>query len=347
MSIVLVTTSCVDNFEVDGIYYCKNADSMTVSVTSDSGNSYFGSVVIPSKVTYRGKTYSVSSIGDGAFEDSHRLSSITIPSSVTSIGDEAFYHCDGLKSATIPNSVISIGDYAFSGCSNLKSVIIPDSITSIGNDVFYGCSGLTTVSIGNSITSIGSSAFYGCKGLTSITIGNSVTEIGPAAFCNCTSLAKVEISDVAAWCKINFCDSAANPLVYAHYLYKNRTKIKNLVIPNSVTKIRDFAFKNCSGLTSVIISDSVTSIGKEAFAGCDAITDLTIGSSVKTIGPSAFDIARLGRINVLNSVPPTCYDNTVLKSVDKENCLLTIPHGTIDLYSTTYVWWDFKQMKPS
>ena len=93
------------------------------------------------------------------------------------------------------------------------------------------------------------------------------------------------------------------------------------------------------------IPNSVTSIDNYAFYNCVALTDLTIGSSVNSIGASAFDIARLGRVKVLNPVPSTCGDNTVFKSVDKENCLLTVPHGTIDTYSTTYVWWDFKRMK--
>ena len=113
----------------------------------------------------------------------------------------------------------------------------------------------------------------------------------------------------------------------------------------SVTSIGECAFRNCRGLTSVTIPNSVTSIGRSAFSGCSGLTDLTIGSSVNSIGASAFDIHRLGRIKVLNPVPPTCFDNTVFESVDKGNCLLTVPHGTIDLYSTTYVWWDFKRMK--
>ena len=51
---------------------------------------------------------------------------------VTSIGEDAFYDCRKLTSVEIPNSVTSIGDYAFSRCSGLTSVEIPNSVTSIG-----------------------------------------------------------------------------------------------------------------------------------------------------------------------------------------------------------------------
>ena len=111
---------------------------------------------------------SVTSIGEHAFEDCSRLTSVTIPNSVTSIGYGAFYNCSGLTSVTIGNSVTSIGYGAFSNCSGLTSVSIPNSVTSIGDCAFSSCSGLTSVTIGNSVTSIGYDAFYGCSGLTKL-----------------------------------------------------------------------------------------------------------------------------------------------------------------------------------
>ena len=133
-----------------------------------NNNFVSGAVVIPSSVTNNGTPYSVTSIGESAFENCSGLTSVTIPNSVTSIGVWAFYECSGLTSITIPNSVTSIGESAFSWCSSLTSVTIPNSVTSIGRSAFYGCSGLTSVTIPNSVTSIGNRAFYGCNGLTSI-----------------------------------------------------------------------------------------------------------------------------------------------------------------------------------
>ena len=113
------------DFSVDGIYYVINSDGKTVYVTYKdlNYNSYSGSVVIPSTVTFSGTTYSVTSIGDEAFRECSGLTTVTIPNSVTLIGQEAFRNCSGLTSVTIPNSVTSIDRTAFLNCSpNIRFV---------------------------------------------------------------------------------------------------------------------------------------------------------------------------------------------------------------------------------
>ena len=147
---------------------------------------------------------------------------------------------------------------------------------------------ITDLVIPNSVTSIDAYAFQGCSSLTSVTFPNSVTSIGYYAFYDCDGLKEVHISDLAAWCKINFENDASNPLECAHNLYLNGELITDLVIPNSVTWIGAYAFSGCSGLTSVTIPNSVTRISYEAFYGCTGLTSVTIPNSVTWIGNYAF-----------------------------------------------------------
>ena len=248
LCLMIALLSFAHDFEVDGIYYniTSKSEPYTVAVTYRYGYKYTGAVTIPQKVTSNGTTYSV-----------------------TNIASYAFDNCKGLTSVSIPNSVTSIGYGSFRGCSGLPSVTIPNSVTSIGGGAFQGCTGLTSVTLPNSVTSIDDNAFENCTGMNSVTIPSSVTSIGKKAFEGCSGLEKVIVKDLAAWCKVSFYNSFANPLFYSKHLYSDEnTEITDLVIPNSVTRISSCAFSGCDGLTSVTIPNSVTSIGVLAFYYC-------------------------------------------------------------------------------
>ena len=153
------------------------------------------------------------------------------------------------------------------------------------------------------VTSIGDGAFFRCSGLTSVTIPNSVTSIGNEAFYGCSGLKKVIVKDIAAWCGIKFDGFFSNPLYYAKQIYSDEdTEITNLIIPNSVTSIGNYAFYG-SGLTSVTIPNSVTSIGEYAFYGCSGLTSVTIPNSVTSIGNYALcNCSGLTSVTIGNSV---------------------------------------------
>ena len=179
--------------EIDGIYYNLVSKIKEAEVTKIPNGYYTGSVVIPALVTYEGTEYSVTSIGEAAFNSCIGLTSVTIPISLTSIGKDAFSYCTGLISVAIPNSVTSIGVYAFYNCIGLTSVTIDSGVTSIGYQAFCNCRSLTSVTIPNSVTSIEGYAFQGCSGLTSVTIPNSMTSIEGNAFYGCIGLTSLTI----------------------------------------------------------------------------------------------------------------------------------------------------------
>ena len=111
---------------------------------------------------------SVTSIGDEAFYECGSLTKIKLSNSVTSIDSGMFRGCSGLKSIKIPDNVTKIDSYAFYGCSGLTSIEIPNSVMSISDCAFYDCKGLTSVGIGKNVASIGTIAFSGCNNLYQI-----------------------------------------------------------------------------------------------------------------------------------------------------------------------------------
>ena len=255
-------------------------------------------------------------IADYAFNNCRGLTSVTIPNSVASIRDYAFNNCSNLTNITIGENVTSIGESAFSGCDNLVyntsgnakylgnntnpylylCTPISQNITSCGinenckiiaDNAFYRCSELASVTIPNSVTSIGEKAFYNCSKITSITIPNSVTSIGSSAFDRCSGLTsvKVVVTDCSVFCNNDLTYRIGLPV---YLIDKDGNEIKEIVIPNDVTNIGDYAFYGCSRLTSIMIPNSVTSIGSSAFYDCTGLASVTIPNSVTSIGSSAF-----------------------------------------------------------
>lgn len=240
----------------------------------------------------------VKDIGTAAFASCNSLATVQLPVGLTQIAPELFRGSIQLVSVVIPSSVSTIDYWAFGGCTSLTDLTLPERLTFVGRYAFYGTPWYAAqyneapdgpfyigsilfgykgdkptgeLVIKERTTCIGFEAFKGCDGLTSVTIPSSVGYMDYEAFYGCTGLQAVHITDLAAWCGINFqyeFRSSSNPLSKAHHLYLNGEEVTDLVIPEGVTSIGDYAFDYCTALTSVTIPEGITTIGTYAFFNC-------------------------------------------------------------------------------
>ena len=95
---------------------------------------------------------------------------------------------------------------------------------------------------------------------------------------------------LAQWCAIDFPDRFANPTSDTENMYIDGQRLEGeLVIPEGVTGIGDYAFSGCQRLKAIEIPEGVTDIGEFAFYGCRSLSNLVLGNRIASIGDRAFD----------------------------------------------------------
>ncbi len=173
---------------------------------------------------------------------------------------------------------------------------------------------VTDINLYSITNRIGYKAFANCSKLKNITLRGSITRIADKAFDGCSVLTNVyydgtmenwsntTIGNVKA--TTNF---TSTPMYYADHFFtkngENWSEITEIIIPESITKIKMLSFMGFEYVTSVQIHNNVTLIGNCAFYGCTRLTNIKIGENVSYIGNRAFyDCNALKSIYIPKSV---------------------------------------------
>ena len=176
---------------------------------------------------------------------------------------KTYYIPQTLTQVTITDSnYIQYG--AFENCNNIKGITIPDGVTAIQQRTFYNCTSLCRLNstvdgefnLPKGVKTIWDYAFYNCDGMVIFNCADGITSIRQEAFNGCNFLTQF-----------------------------NSENANELIVPDTVTTIGQYAFQNVSLVKNVVVPDSVTYIGIGAFSGCKSLESITIpfiGDSNKT-----------------------------------------------------------------
>lgn len=231
------------------------------------------SVTIPASL---GTEDAYSFSGSGPFNGCSNLSKVTFAKGIRMIPYSICRDLDSLAEVVIPSGVTAIAAYAFLSCSNLKKVTIQGAVKSIGYGAFMWCENLTSINLPEGLTELEGGVFYNCSALKSITIPASLGEadaVGSGNFEDCSSLKTVNFSE-------------GMRKIPAYMLEGLRT-VEEIVIPEGVTAIGEYAFYECYNLKKVTIPLSVKEMGAYAFTfsgtvGGPAVADIYYAGSRKT-----------------------------------------------------------------
>ncbi len=268
-------------------YYSVNEDGESCTITKYEGKQK-GNLTIPGEID----GYTVTAIGENAFYRCDGFTgSLTIPDSVITIGKFAFYDCDGFKGHLhIPANIKSIGEYAFFQCNNFTGELsLPESLEYMGKGAFSYCKGLTgDVYISSKIKEI-SSIFDYCESIESFTVAednpNYVSVDGVIYSKDLSELYKCPCTRTSLNIKSTVKTVKANACLRCN-------KLTELIIPNGVECIENWAFSEMRFEGNLVIPESVKKIGYAAFAREDnsypAKGTLTLPETMEEIDAWAF-----------------------------------------------------------
>ena len=297
----------------------------------------------------------------GAFKEDTRknITSFVLGDRVEYLPTGLCEYMEQLISVNIPAKVKSIGNYAFRRCYNLSSVLWnADSYEDLTSNytpfyhlernttTFYDLrTQITSFTFGEHVKHIPAWLCAGMTELTSVTIGEKVESIGSSAFENCGNLSTLLYNGtLESWCEIDFSTVTSNPMSYAKRMFINQQQLAgDLILPEGVTEVKDYAFYGCKELTSVVIPDGATLIGNSTFYDCSRLTSVAIGEGVVHIGENAFlNCAAVKDIYCYALVPPGLSGNPFVSLSYGAN--LYVPCGTEFDYSITGYWAAFENI---
>lgn len=315
----------------------------------------------------------LTTIGEGAFQNSTIISSLTIHASVPlqSIGDYAFaessietikFLSDGEKSDA--DQTLTWGDYVFQDCGKLQTVILPEDTTKITEGMFQGCSALKEVTPLADVKTIGDSAFENCTAFSGSITLPKVETIGVSAFKNCATAESTELVFVLGSSLQTIGQGAfqGSGVVTATFgldepqlteipddVFNGCVKLSEVTLPESCTEIGNSAFAGCKNLQKIDIPKNCTVIGSSAFKGCEKIAQMNLPAEDMTkIGDQAFyGCTKLEKVEIYQHSDPDSdegvstialwdrKDGAILWDVfDQEKLTLCGYDGTVEQYAS-------------
>lgn len=211
----------------------------------------------------------------------------------------------------LPDYVEHIGSGAFFDYRNLTGVCIPSQVVSIGECAFYLCVAMEYLELPMAVQDIEDQAFGNCFKLREVSFGREIRSIGDFAFDSCFCLEKANIHDTKV-VKISFRALCGCEM------------LTTVLLPETVSKIEQFAFCRCISLETLIISSSGVVIEDSIFYNNTAVKRVIFLGSM----PHSFGNTLMGEVS--KSQTGRCY---YLDLRDMRN--IPIPYPTL-YYTAEY-----------
>ena len=300
----------------EGAFYnCKSLVDITLpeTIVEISDFSFYGCMKLDKLPT--NENTNLKGIYDYAFAYTG-LTNLNLPESVIDLGNYSFMGSK-LESIYIPDTnakqlIIGIG--AFEQCNKLENITLPfigasfDDMNITWFGYIFGAGSyeanntyvpetLKEVTIQEGLTTIGYGAFYGIRNVEKLNLPTSITYLDTISF-DCTSVIYQLSNEVYPLNEDGFVGcfgenvegtiTIGEGVLSLNGDFASCSRIEEIFLPDSITRIDDYEFSSCVSLTNVNFNENVVYIGESAFWDCKSLEKVYISKNVSFIGKNAF-----------------------------------------------------------
>ena len=215
---------------IDNIYYDLYSNG-NASLTTTNQQCTLEDVVVPTAVTYNGKTYNVTEIAPSAFDTNKNIKTLVVKSNQVKFGKYSFKDCSNLTTIDIESKNVDFSeDAVFQSCTSLVSITFANDCKAapyFGTWMLFDTK-LTSFSYPEGVTNIKDAGLRSISTLKTVTLPSTVTSIGWGFFDNVTFVSGKDY--------YVFSNAVDAPSVNTDYYFDKCNQYVTVVVPNETAK---------------------------------------------------------------------------------------------------------------
>lgn len=172
----------------------------------------------------------------------------------------------------------------------IPNMIGGKKVSEVGNHAFKGCVGIEKIVVSEGIEILGNGVFINCKELKEVVLPRTLRRIGTSDPTGCPkilgTMTKLEGTfEYTALEEVVIPDSVK---YIGEYAFANCSRLQRVVLPDGLKEIRENTFCWCKSLREVVFPTELKVVGMEAFEGCETLQNVTLPEGVNSIEQGAF-----------------------------------------------------------
>lgn len=172
----------------------------------------------------------------------------------------------------------------------IPNMVDGKKVTEVGNHAFKGCVGIKKIVISEGIEVLGNGVFMNCKELKEVVMPRTLRRIGTTDPTGCPkilgTMTKLEGTfEYTALEEVVIPDSVK---YIGEYAFSGCNRLRRVVLPDELKEIKQYTFCWCKNLQEVVFPQDLRVVGMEAFEGCESLKNVVLPEGVSSIEQGAF-----------------------------------------------------------